>query len=50
VTATESRLDTAELEQRVKRMYEAVALESDHEFHFETGRALAERLGYPRRA
>jgi ubiquinone/menaquinone biosynthesis C-methylase UbiE len=47
MTTTTSRLDTAELEQRVKRMYEEVALESDHEFHFETGRALAERLGYP---
>jgi arsenite methyltransferase len=47
MTTTESRLDTTELEQRVKRMYEEVALESDNEFHFETGRALAERLGYP---
>ena len=45
--ATQSRrLDTAELEQRVKDMYEEVALEPGHEFHFETGRALAERLGY----
>jgi arsenite methyltransferase len=41
------QLDTAELEQRVKRMYEEVALEPAREFHFETGRALAERLGYP---
>jgi len=41
------RLDTAELEQRVKRMYEEVALEPEREFHFETGRALCERLGYP---
>jgi arsenite methyltransferase len=40
-------LDTTELEERVKRMYEEVALEPDREFHFETGRALAERLGYP---
>jgi arsenite methyltransferase len=47
MTATESQLDTSELEQRVKRMYEEVALEADNEFHFETGRALAERLGYP---
>ena len=47
MTKTESRLDTTELEQRVKRMYEEVALESEREFHFETGRALAERLGYP---
>jgi SAM-dependent methyltransferase len=45
---TETRqLDTTELEQRVRRMYEEVALEPDREFHFETGRALAERLGYP---
>jgi arsenite methyltransferase len=28
-------------------MYQEVALEPQHEFHFETGRALAERLGYP---
>src|SRR5215204_6875992 len=40
-------LDTQELEQRVKEMYEEVALEPEREFHFETGRALAERLGYP---
>jgi arsenite methyltransferase len=45
---TETRqLDTTELEQRVKRMYEEVAREPEREFHFETGRALAERLGYP---
>jgi len=44
---TETRqLDTTELEQRVRRMYEEVALEPDREFHFETGRPLAERLGY----
>lgn len=41
------RLDAADLEARVKAMYEQVALEPQHEFHFETGRALAERLGYP---
>jgi arsenite methyltransferase len=40
------QLDTTELEERVKRMYQEVALEPEHEFHFETGRALAERLGY----
>jgi SAM-dependent methyltransferase len=28
-------------------MYEEVALEPDRDFHFETGRPLAERLGYP---
>ena len=46
-TPQRTRLDTTELEQRVKTMYEEVALEPEHEFHFETGRALAERLGYP---
>ena len=42
-----AQLDTSELEQRVKHMYEEVALEPEREFHFETGRPLAERLGYP---
>jgi arsenite methyltransferase len=46
--ATQVRqLDTQELKSRVRRMYEEVALEPEHEFHFETGRPLAERLGYP---
>src|SRR5690242_18170424 len=40
-------LDTHDLEQRVKEMYREVAEEPFKEFHFETGRALAERLGYP---
>ena len=44
---TTRQLDTTELEDRVKHMYQEVALEPDHEFHFETGRPLAERLGYP---
>jgi arsenite methyltransferase len=39
-------LDTQELEQRVKGMYEEVARDPGGDFHFETGRALAERLGY----
>jgi arsenite methyltransferase len=46
-TSGAARLDTAELEQRVKRMYEEVAREPEREFHFETGRPLTERLGYP---
>jgi arsenite methyltransferase len=41
-------LDTRDLEQRVKEMYREVADEPHKDFHFETGRALAERLGYPR--
>jgi SAM-dependent methyltransferase len=40
------QLDTAALEQKVKAMYRAVALEPQGEFHFEMGRAMAERLGY----
>jgi arsenite methyltransferase len=47
MTTTARQLDTTELEQRVKSMYEEVALEPGHEFHFETGRPLTERLGYP---
>jgi arsenite methyltransferase len=47
MSTTAGALDTHELEQRVKRMYQEVALEPDAEFHFETGRDLAERLGYP---
>jgi arsenite methyltransferase len=46
MTIGADQLDTAELEQRIKKMYEGVALEPEHEFHFETGRPLAERLGY----
>jgi arsenite methyltransferase len=45
-TETQS-LDTTDLERRVKDMYREVAEEPFKEFHFETGRALAERLGYP---
>ncbi len=47
MATTERQLDTADLTARVKGMYQEVALDPDHEFHFETGRPLAERLGYP---
>jgi SAM-dependent methyltransferase len=47
MTTTERQLDTADLTERVKGMYQEVALYPDREFHFETGRPLAERLGYP---
>ena len=47
MTTETRKLDTSELEQRVRSMYEEVALDPGHEFHFETGRVLAERLGYP---
>ena len=44
---TAGRLDTRDLTDRVQAMYTQVANEPDHPFHFETGRALALRLGYP---
>jgi len=40
-------LDRSDLEARVKHMYEEVALRPGAGFHFETGRGLAEHLGYP---
>jgi arsenite methyltransferase len=45
-TLASRTLDTADLEDKVKAMYRAVAQEPDGEFHFEMGRGLAERLGY----
>jgi arsenite methyltransferase len=47
MTTETHQLDTTELAQRVKRMYEEVALNPERDFHFETGRPLAESLGYP---
>jgi ubiquinone/menaquinone biosynthesis C-methylase UbiE len=44
VTAT--AFDPRELESKVKAMYRDVADHPEGEFHFEMGRALAERLGY----
>jgi arsenite methyltransferase len=46
-TGQTAQLDTADLTKRVKDMYQEVALHPEHEFHFETGRPLAEHLGYP---
>ena len=42
-----SIVDAAELRDHVREMYREVAREPGGDFHFETGRALAERLGYP---
>lgn len=39
--------DPKDLESKVKSMYRDVAENPKGEFHFEMGRALAERLGYP---
>jgi hypothetical protein len=47
MTTVVRELDPSELKQRVQRIYEEVALEPEREFHFETGRPLAERLDYP---
>lgn len=40
-------VDVTELEAKVKMMYEAVAERPDDAYHFEVGRLMAERLGYP---
>jgi arsenite methyltransferase len=40
-------VDERELEAKVKEMYRLVAEEPEAEYHFEMGRRLAERLGYP---
>jgi arsenite methyltransferase len=45
LTSTVS-FDPRDLEAKVKSMYRAVAEDPDGEFHFEMGRAMAERLGY----
>ena len=44
------KVDKKDLEIRVKNMYKKVALHPDVEYHFEMGRKLAERLGYPSEA
>jgi arsenite methyltransferase len=41
-------VDTRELEVKVKDMYRHVATQPQGHYHFELGRSLAERLGYPR--
>jgi SAM-dependent methyltransferase len=41
------QVDVNDLRDKVKLMYRAVAEEPNGKFHFEMGRALAERLGYP---
>jgi arsenite methyltransferase len=43
----ETTVDTRELETKVKDMYRHVAEEPHGDYHFELGRSLAERLGYP---
>jgi ubiquinone/menaquinone biosynthesis C-methylase UbiE len=47
MATTQTELNTHELETRVKDMYRDVAERPEKQFHFETGRGLAKRLGYP---
>jgi arsenite methyltransferase len=46
--ATGATVDSRELETKVKDMYRHVAEQPEGKYHFELGRPLAERLGYPR--
>jgi arsenite methyltransferase len=45
--ATGAMVDTHELDAKVKDMYRHVAEQPQGKYHFELGRPLAERLGYP---
>jgi len=45
-TPSTTQVDVEELRDKVKEMYRLVAEEPETGFHFELGRALAERLGY----
>jgi len=47
VMSTPLELDVKALEHKVKEMYRAVAENPDEKYHFEMGRVMAERLGYP---
>jgi ubiquinone/menaquinone biosynthesis C-methylase UbiE len=44
---TTPAVDVEDLERRVKDVYREVALAPERTYHFEMGRPLAERLGYP---
>jgi arsenite methyltransferase len=46
-TRTTATFDAGKLEAKVQEMYREVAEHPDASFHFEMGRNLAERLGYP---
>ena len=45
-TISTKKVDAADLEQKVKKMYRDVALHPAGEYHFKMGRDLAEKLGY----
>ncbi len=46
-TVAKSIVNKEELKLKVKKMYREVALHPEVTYHFEMGRALAQRLGYP---
>ena len=46
-TDVEPIVDTAELRDHIRDMYREVAERPGGDFHFELGRPVAERLGYP---
>src|SRR3954471_20036649 len=46
-THVEPLIDATALRERVRELYREVAQQPGADFHFETGRAVAERLGYP---
>jgi hypothetical protein len=48
MTTRTRTLDTVELEERVKRMYEEVALEPEHEFHYFERHRTPEGVSAPR--
>lgn len=47
ILENQRKVDQKDLEKRVKDMYKKVALHPEIEYHFEMGRNLSERLGYP---
>ena len=46
IAELQKAVDVVALEQKVKAMYRDVATDPNGDFHFEMGRAMAERLGY----
>ena len=46
-TELEPLIDVGDLRERIREMYREVADNPHGDFHFETGRVVAERLGYP---
>lgn len=46
--ATAASINQKELDMRVQKMYRHVALKPTDRYHFEMGRILAEKLGYPK--